>query len=347
MTTSGQVSRSMNGTKARGFLTRHGFTVVLVGLIILYALIAPTFLTITNLLSLLHSAAPMMVIASGLAIVVMTGKIDISVGSVALLTTSVGTILMVRNGLDPLSTLVILLIMGLAIGFVNGILVVGLRISPLIVTLAMMLILRGIALELTKAMTIGLPEDIRRLGNLSIGPVFVDILIAIGIMLIMQLVLVRTPFGRRVVAIGNDIDTAARLGIRVNRVTIATFVVSSLLATIGGVLTLVQVGSSSSSIGSGLEFTAVSAVVIGGISLFGGEGSIVPGALRGVLILEIIRNGLNHIGADPYAYRLVNGAIIFVAMYADSLRQRMMVPARTMDSDEPDVVSAPPATTSP
>ena len=205
--------------------------------------------------------------------------------------------LMVRNGMDPISTLLILLVMGIGIGLVNGVLVVGLRISPLIVTLAMMLILRGIALEMTKAMTIGLPEDIRRLGNLSIGPVFVDILVALGIMILVQVILVRTPFGRRVVAIGNDVETAARLGIQVNRMTIATFVMSSFLATIGGVLTLVQVGSSSSSIGSGLEFTAVSAVVIGGISLFGGEGSIVPGALRGVLILEIIRNGLNHVGA--------------------------------------------------
>lgn len=345
MTVTPKTARASGGVDVRQFVTRHGFTVVLVGLIVLYSVVAPTFLSVTNFLGLLHAAVPMMVIASGLAIVIMTGKIDISVGSVALLTTSVGTILMVRHGLDPITTLVVLLAMGALVGVVNGVLIVGLRISPLIVTLAMMLILRGIALELTKAMTIGLPEDIRRLGNLSIGPVFVDILVAIGIMILVQVMLSRTPFGRRVMAIGNDIDTAARLGIRVNLMTIATFVISSLLATVGGVLTLIQVGSSSSSIGSGLEFTAVSAVVIGGVSLFGGEGSIIPGVLRGVLILEIIRNGLNHMGADPYAYRLVNGAIIFIAMYADSLRQRMMVPARTMDTADSGQAAAPPAAT--
>ncbi|MFN8379833.1 MAG: ABC transporter permease [Anaerolineae bacterium] len=344
MTPTTNASRSISAPQVRSFLSRHGFTVVLVVIILLYAVLAPTFLTITNLLGLLHAAVPMMVIASGLAMVIMTGKIDISVGSVALLTTSVGTILMVRYQMDPLTTLVILLVMGIAIGVLNGVLIVGLRISPLIVTLAMMLILRGLALEMTKAMTIGLPEEIRRLGNLSIGPVFVDILIAIGIMILMQVILARTPFGRQVVALGNDVDTSARLGIRVNRVTILTFVISSLLATVGGVLTLLQVGSSSSSIGSGLEFTAVSAVVIGGISLFGGEGSIIPGALRGVLILEIIRNGLNHLGADPYAYRLVNGAIIFVAMYADSLRQRTLAPKRTMDVTDTAVAAPPPAT---
>lgn len=346
MTPTTKTSRSVSASQIWAYLSHHGFTVVLVLIIGLYAILAPTFLTVTNLLGLLHAAVPMMVIASGLAMVVITGKIDLSVGSVALLTTSVGAILMVRYQMDPLTTLVILLVLGVVIGALNGILIVGLRISPLIVTLAMMLILRGIALEMTKAMTIGLPEDIRRLGNLSIGPVFVDILIALCIMALMQFILVRTPFGRRVVALGNDVDTAARLGIRVNRVTIATFIISSLLATVGGVLTLLQVGSASSSIGSGLEFTAVSVVVIGGISLFGGEGSIVPGALRGVLILEIIRNGLNHLGADPYAYRLVNGAIIFVAMYADSLRQRMGAPKRTMDgADVPTATLPPPVTT--
>jgi ribose/xylose/arabinose/galactoside ABC-type transport system permease subunit len=274
----------------------------------------------------------MMVIASGLALVVMTGKLDISVGSTAFLTTSIGTILMVRNGVDPITTLIILLAIGALIGALNGLIVVVLRISPLIATLGTMIILRGVGLELTKSTTISLPEDVRRLGNASIGPIFVDILIALAIMLIIHIVHTRTSFGRWITALGNDQDTAARLGIRVNVVSFMSFVLSGLLATIGGVMTLVQVGAASPSIGSGLEFTAVSVIVIGGISLFGGEGSILPGALRGVLILEIIRNGLNFMGADPYAYRFVNGAIIFIAMYADSLRARLPVATRTFES---------------
>jgi len=328
-----QINR-FNLTTLRDFLLRQGFNVVLVVVVVFYALTAPRFFTVANFISLLHAAAPMMVIASGLALVVMTGKLDISVGSTAFLTTSVGTILMVRNGVDPITTLVILLAIGALIGAVNGLIIVILKISPLIATLGTMIIVRGIGLEITKSTTISLPEEVRRLGNASIGPIFVDILIALAIMVIIHLVHTRTSFGRWLIALGNDQDTAARLGIRVNTVSFMSFVLSGLLATIGGVLTLVQVGAASPSIGSGLEFTAVSVIVIGGISLFGGEGSILPGALRGVLILEIIRNGLNFLGADPYAYRFVNGAIIFIAMYADSLRARLPVTTRTFEAPD-------------
>ncbi len=321
--------------QARNFALRYGFNIVLVVVVLFFTLTAPRFLTAPNIISLLHAAAPLMVIASGLALVVISGKLDISVGSVAFLTTSIGTLLMVRHGFDPIVTLLILLVLGALMGALNGFIVVVLRVNPLITTLGTMIGLRGIGLELTKSTNIAIPEEIRRLGNASIGPIFVDILIALAIMFVIHLIHTRTPFGRQIVAIGNDADTASRLGVRVNRVTFLTFVVSSLLATVGGIMTVVQVGAVSGNIGSGLEFTAVSVVVIGGISLFGGEGSILPGALRGVLILEIIRNGLNHLGADPYAYRFVNGAIIFIAMYADSLRSRLPITARSFGEDEP------------
>lgn len=320
--------------QARSFALRYGFIIVLVAIVAFFTLTAPYFLTATNIIGLLHAAAPLMVIASGLALVVMTGKLDISVGSTAFLTTAVGTLLMVRHNVDPLLALLVVLALGLLIGVLNGFIVVVLRVNPLIATLGTMIGLRGIGLELTKSTNISLPEDIRRLGNATVGPVFVDILIALLIMLIIHLIHQRTAFGRQVMALGNDEDTAARLGVRVPRVVFLTFIFSSLLASIGGVLTVVQVGSLSSSIGSGLEFTAVSVIVIGGISLFGGTGTILPGALRGVLLLEIIRNGLNHLGADPYAYRFVNGAVIFIAMYADSLRAQLPAATRVFDEQE-------------
>jgi ribose/xylose/arabinose/galactoside ABC-type transport system permease subunit len=321
-------------SRARQFLLRYGFEIVLIGVVLFYTLSAPRFLTATNIIGLLHAAAPLMVIAAGLSLVVMMGKLDISVGSTAFLTTSVGTILMVRQGVDPVLTLVIVLALGALIGALNGFIVVVLRINPLITTLGTMIGLRGIGLELTKSTNISLPEEVRRLGNATLGPIFVDILIALAIMAIIHLIHRRTAFGRQIMAIGNDADTAARLGVRVPRVTFFAFVVCGLLAAIGGVLTVVQVGAVSGSIGSGLEFTAVSVIVIGGISLFGGEGSILPGALRGVLMLEIIRNGLNHLGADPYAYRFVNGAIIFIAMYADSLRAQVPVETHAFEAEE-------------
>lgn len=311
----------------RQFLLKNSFTVVLVLVVIFFSLATSSFLTVNNIISLLHAAVPLMLIASGLGMVVITGKLDISVGSIALVTTSVGTLLIVRHDFDPLITLLILLPLGLLIGAMNGFIVVVLKVNPLITTLGTMILLRGVGLELTKSTNISLPEDVRRLGNLTLDigsvSIFVDIIIALLLMLAVHVLHTRTSFGRWVVAIGNDEETAARLGVPVKTVTFLTFVLSGLLATIGGILLVLQVGSVSGNIGSGMEFVAVAAVVIGGISLFGGEGSILPGVLRGVLTLQIIFNGLNHLGADPYAYRFVNGAVIFVAMYADSLRSRL------------------------
>lgn len=321
--------------QVRNFALRHGFNIVLVALFAFFTLTAPRFLNATNIISLLHAAAPMMVIAAGLAVVVMTGKLDISVGSVAFLTTSIGTLLIVRNGVDPLLTVAIMLVVGVLIGMLNGFIITVLRVNPLITTMGTMIGLRGVGLELTKSTNIALPAEIRRLSNAMIGPVFADILIALGIMLLIHFLITRTQFGRQIFAIGNDTDTAARLGVRVNRVTFLTFVLSSVLATIGGILVVVQVGAASGNIGDGYEFSAMSVIVIGGISLFGGEGSILPGALRGVLILEIIRNGLNHLGADPYAYKFINGAIIFIAMYANSLRSRLPTWIKTYDDEQP------------
>jgi ribose/xylose/arabinose/galactoside ABC-type transport system permease subunit len=321
-------------TKVRDFALRHGFDIILVAVFLIFTLSAPRFLSVTNLISLLHAAAPMMVIASGLAVVVMTGKLDISVGSVAFLTASIGTLLIVRNGVEPWLAVVVMLVVGTLLGALNGFIITVLRVNPLITTMSTMIALRGVGLELTRSTNIALPEDIRRLSNAMIGPVFVDILIALGIMLLVHTLVTRTQFGRQVLAIGNDADTAARLGVRVDRVTFLTFILSAFLATVGGILVVVQVGAASGNVGSGYEFVAMSVVIIGGISLFGGEGSILPGVLRGVLILEIIRNGLNHLAADPYAYRFINGAIIFIAMYADSLRSRLPTWVRTYDSDD-------------
>lgn len=329
---SAQTPASKN-TRVGNYLLSYGFVIVLIAVIIFYTLAAPNFLSVSNIMSILHAAAPLMVIASGLALVVMSGKLDISVGSIAFLSASVGTLMMIRGDVSPLIALPVILLVGIILGAINGFIVVVLRVNPLITTLGTMIAFRGLALQLTSSRSYSLPETIRRLGNASIGPLFVDILIGLSIMIIIHIVHTRTPFGRQIMAIGNGEDVASRLGVRVPLVTFASFVLSGLLASIGGTLGMMQVGAVSSYLGFGLEFTAVAVVVIGGISLFGGTGSILPGVLLGVLTLEIIRNGLNHLGADPYSYRFVNGGIIFIAMYADSLKSRVRTQVKVTSDD--------------
>ena len=301
------------------FISRLGFWLVLIFTGLFFSLTARHFATIDNIFAMLHTMAPVVAISSGMALLALSGKLDISVGSVAFLSCTFGVLVVVRMGLPIWLGLAVCLGSAAVLGLLNGFIVVVLRVNPLIATLGTMIALRGIGLDLTNASVVPLPEALRRLGNLTIGPVFVDTLL-IGLLILgMHLLHTRTRFGRQVNAIGNGEKVAEQLGVPVKRVTFLSFILSALLASLGGLASLLQVGSLSAYLGKGLEFTAVAVVVVGGVSLFGGRGSFLPGVVAGAFTFEMIANGLNQIGANPYVYRLVTGAVIFVAMYADAL----------------------------
>ena len=301
------------------FISRLGFWSVLIFIGLFFSLTARHFATVDNLFAMLHTMAPVVAISSGMALLALAGKLDISVGSVAFLSTTFGVLVVVRSGWPIWLGLAVCLGSAAILGLLNGLIVVVLRVNPLIATLGTMIALRGIGLDLTNASVVPLPEVLRRLGNLTIGPVFVDTLL-VGILVFgMHFLHTRTRFGRHVNAIGNGEKVAEQLGVPVRRITFLSFILSALLASLGGLASLLQVGSLSAYLGKGLEFTAVAVVVVGGVSLFGGRGSFLPGVVAGAFIFEMIANGLNQIGANPYVYRLVTGAVIFVAMYADAL----------------------------
>lgn len=302
-------------------LKRNGFVVVLALVIVYFSLNAPFFFSFDNGLAILHAAAPLLVIGAGLAVVVFAGKIDISLGSIVFLSAAISMRMHYSLGVPSELALVIMVLIGLLLGGVNAAIIVGLKINPLVTTLATMIAFRGLALTVTGSQSISLPEEIRVLGNARLGPIFIDVIIALLILILMAAMMKNTSFGRQIMAIGNDEETAERVGINVKRRTIMAFVLSGGLAGLGGAMAMVQVGSITSFLGQGLEFTAVAVVVIGGISLYGGSGKIMPGVLLGAVTLEVVRNGLNQLGADPYLYQIVTGIVIFVAIYAFSLQR--------------------------
>ena len=314
------------------FAQQNGFVVVLVLVIVYFSLTAPFFFSFDNGLAILHAAAPLLVIGAGLAVVVFAGKIDISLGSIVFLSGTIAMKLHYELGIPPGIALGIMVPIGLALGAVNAAIIVGLRINPLVTTLATMIAFRGLALTLTGSQSIALPEEIRILGNARIGPVFIDVIIALVVLLLVSGAVKNTAFGRQIMAIGNDEETAQRVGINVRRRTFMAFILSGGLAGLGGAIAMVQVGSITSFLGQGLEFTAVAVVVIGGISLFGGSGKVMPGVLLGAVTLEVVRNGLNQLGADPYLYQIITGIVIFVAIYAFSL-QRFRSTTKTQRED--------------
>lgn len=311
------------------FFQKNGFVVVLALVILYFSLAAPFFFSLDNALAILHAAAPLVLIAAGLAVVVFAGKIDISVGSIVFLSATIGIKLHYELGVPSGLSLLIIVFIGVALGAVNAVIIVGLQINPLVTTLATMIAFRGMAITLTGSQSIPLPEDIRVLGNARIGPVFIDVLIALAVLVLMAGIVKYTAFGRQIMAIGNDEETAGRVGINIRQRTFMAFMLSGGLAGLGGAMAMVQVGSITSFLGQGLEFTAVAVVVIGGISLYGGSGKIMPGVLLGAVTLEVVRNGLNQLGADPYLYGIITGVVIFVAIYAFSL-QRFGRASKTM-----------------
>ena len=306
--------------KWREGIGRYGLPLTIIAMFLFFGLTTQHFHELGNLVALVHAMAPLTVIASGLALVMISGKLDISVGSNAFLSSTIGTILMVRYGVNPFIACFIVLAIGALLGAINGFVVVVMGVNPLIATFGGMIAFRGAALQLTAARTIDLADNVRDYGDMSVAGLPVQILVALAVVAAVHVLHTWTTFGRHLTAIGNGAELAGRLGLPVRRLTFQSFVLCGLLASFGGLMSTLQIGSVTAYMGIGLEFNAVAVVVVGGVSLFGGRGSILRAVLLGALAFEMIRNGLNHLAANPYAYRLVGGAVIFVAMYADALK---------------------------
>ncbi|MHC2297954.1 ABC transporter permease [Rhizobium mongolense] len=284
-----------------------------------FAIAAPSFATSGNLFAMLHAMGPSTLAASGMALVILTGKIDISIGSNAFLSASLGA-LMMEAGYSPALAFAVILASGTVFGALNGFLVAYLRINSLIATLGTMMAYRGVGLMLTNARVIALPESVGPLANLTIGPIFVETIVMLAVVFAVHVVHRSTSFGRTLTAVGNGEEIAAKIGLDTRRTVFVTFALAGLLAACSASSSFIQVGSISGFLGKGLEFNAIAIAVVGGVSLAGGRGKIMPGILVGAAAFQVISNGLNQISADPYIYQLVTGAVIFVAMYMDAFK---------------------------
>lgn len=304
----------------RKIIQKYGFLILIILLVIGFSIGSRSFFTVTNILGIMHAAAPLMIMATGMALVVMTHNLDISIGSTAFLSSVIGSLLIVRYGYSPWLGIGCILLTGLGVGAVNGFLVAKLKVNSFIVTLGTMMALRGISLQILSGRTISLPQGLREIGRLRFGPVYFDIIFSLAFLISIYLIHTRTPFGRYIMAVGSEPDVSEKMGVSPSTVVFKAFLLSGLFAALGGTFSIFQLGLVSLRMGLGTEFVALAAIVIGGISLFGGRGSFIPGLLFGVYTLYIIGSGLNHLGVSPYLYPLIRGGIIFGAMYADSLR---------------------------
>jgi len=312
--------KSVPTSVARGALHR-GFYVVLLLLILFYALSSRHFLTVANIKNILTDSSSLMILCAGLSFVVIMGNLDLSIGSCAFLTSTL-TVLLMKHGHPLVVCLLLAGAIGLMVGAINGALVAFLGLNSMLVTLGTMMSLRGIGMLISRGMVISVPSALKKQLIVHIGPIPLIVLVAIGVLVLCQVLLSASRFGRHVVAVGCSESAARRVGLRVAAVRFSAFVLCGFLAAIGGVVVMVNVGALTPTLGSGAEFLAVAAIVMGGTSLFGGQGSIIPGAMAGALMLVVIENGLAIMSVSPFVYPMIRGLVIFVAMYADSWKNR-------------------------
>lgn len=287
-------------------------------------ILAPNFFDIPNLTNVTRQASIIGVVAVGMTFVILTGGIDLSAGSI-IGVVGVTSAMLANDGLPPWAAMFAGLTIGLLIGVINGLGVTLLNIPPFIMTLAMLVIVRGLALRISE----GSPQSFISdsgwwafFGSGTIGPVPGPLIIFLVVALSAWLILRYTPFGRKVYAIGGNIEVARLAGVRVDRVRIAVYGISGVTAAIAGVMTTAQLSVGAPTAGNLAELDAIAAVVIGGTSLMGGIGGVI-GTVLGAFLLAVLANLLNLLGVGPFDQQIVRGVLIVVAVVITSTSLRL------------------------
>ena len=302
------------------FIARHFPLVILAGLSVALAILAPEFRTPGNLTSVMYRTAVVGIIATGQTLVILTGGIDLSVGSVAALCGMFAGLLMRDAGAPVLVAILAGSMLGFLCGTANGLLVSKGRIPPFIVTLGMMMMARGATLLISKGQTIaGFPEGFAFLGGAHGW--WIPVGITIGISLSFGVSLTMTRFGRALYAIGGNMSSARLSGINVDRMRTAAFSLCGLLAGFGGVVLTSRTSVATPNAGEGLELDTIAACVIGGASLMGGEGGM-AGTLAGALIMNALVNFCNLKNLDVYWQMVLVGGLIIALVFYDNYRKR-------------------------
>ena len=305
----------------RAFIGRSGLLLALILLFVILAVVAPNFLSARNMFNVLRQVSFVGVIACGMTVALIGAEVDLSVGSVVALTSSLLGVLSVKLHWPLVPSIIFCLVEATLVGTFAGWIRVKWDIPGLIVTIALMLSLRGMAFVLTNAFPIPITADsFAFLGSGYIAGVPFPAIVFLLTMALFGFITTRTIYGRSVYAVGGNAEATRLSGIPVNRVRIIVFATTGFLASVSGVLLTARLNSGVAAVGVGWEFDTIAAVIIGGTSLFGGEGSIF-GTLLGVLFIGLLGNGMVLLGVNPYVQDVARGVIILAAVLLSALQR--------------------------
>jgi ribose transport system permease protein len=282
-------------------------------LCLVLSLLSDRFLTVGNLTNVLRQSTINLIIAIGMTYVILTAGIDLSVGAVLALATVV-TADLLQRGVPILPTVVLGLLLGGVLGMANGLLISRVKVPAFVATLGMMTVARGLALTYTQGRPItGLPDAFRYIGTGYLGPIPMPIIVAGVTFIAGYILLTRTRMGMYIYAIGNNPIAAHYTGIATSNYTTFVYVLAGSLAALAGMILVARLDSAQPTAGISYEFDAIAAVVVGGTSFAGGEGSLM-GTLLGVLVISVLNNGLNLLNVSSFYQPVVTGVVIALAL---------------------------------
>ena len=309
----------MNNKKLASHIQDFGALIALVLLVVVIGVISPEFRTLSNFLSLLRQSSINGFIAFGMTCVILTGGIDLSVGSVLALSTALCAGF-ITNGVPVGLAMVLALIIGTALGAVSGLLVTKGRLQPFIATLITMTVYRGatmIFMDGKPISNLGDSFTLKVVGKGNFYHIPIPAITFVVMFLIFMFVLEKTTFGRRVYATGSNEQSAKLAGINVNRTKLITYAISGCMSALSGLILLSRLSSAQPTLGSGYELDAIAAVALGGMN--GGRGRV-WGTFVGILIIAVLNNGLNILGVSSYYQDVVKGIVILIAVLSDRNR---------------------------
>jgi simple sugar transport system permease protein len=313
------VDRKSRGRRQDFVATNIGLlsiTAVLVILFVFFSVETDAFLTANNLVNVARQIAPTVIVAVAMTFVITTGQIDLSVGSIVGLTAAALAI-MAESG-NAVVALLVTLVIGLGIGLINGALTAYGKLQSFIVTLAALTAVRGVALLITDGYSTPITSDfLLPIGNGKLLGLYTPTWIAIAAVVGGWYVFNHTRFGRYVVAAGSNGESLRRAGVNTRRIQLAVLTLSGLAAGLAGVITAARLASGSSNSGNLFELEVITAVVLGGTALIGGQGSII-GSVIGAVTLGVISNGLVLLRVDVYWVPIVQGLILVVAILVNA-----------------------------
>ncbi|ARK26307.1 ribose ABC transporter permease [Sporosarcina sp. P37] len=302
----------------RSSLQKLGPVIGLLLIVVIISIMSPSFLTLNNLFNVLRQVSINALIAFGMTFVILTGGIDLSVGSILALTGAV-TAGMMSGGMDPILAMLLGVLLGVLLGAINGLIIAKGKVAPFIATLATMTIFRGLTLVYTEGRPIsGLGDSFtfQMLGKGYIFGIPVPVITMAISFAVLYFILKKTTFGRRVYAVGGNEEASRLSGINVDRIKIYVYSLAGGLTAIASLILTSRLNSAQPTAGNMFELDAIAAVVLGGTSLTGGRGWIV-GTLVGALIIGVLNNGLNLIGVSSFFQQVVKGAVILIAVLLD------------------------------